>query len=311
MPAPLLIIARTNGSGLDRDARLLIELLTQAGIPAEFAHCRSRPWWRRLFPERQRAPAAIFLERTYPGWQGAAERFFVIPNQERFPRRHIHRLRGLQAVLCKTAAAQAIFAPLGTPSIPIGFTSPDQLLPQITPDYSAYLHIAGRSTEKGTAALLELWAAHPQWPTLTLLQHPSNAPASVPANVKLITERLSDIELQELYNRCGVHLCPSRCEGWGHTLVEGMSARAVVITTDAPPMNEIISPQRGMLAPYVPQLPQAPRRGLRGRSHAASSGYRGHYRHADRTKGSPRRRRTPMVRGERQRLPSAICSGHT
>ena len=33
-------------------------------------------------------------------------------------------------------------------------------------------------------------------------------------------------------------------------MVEGMSTRAVVITTDAPPMNELVHRTRGFLVPY-------------------------------------------------------------
>lgn len=43
------------------------------------------------------------------------------------------------------------------------------------------------------------------------------------------------------------HLCPSESEGFGHTIVEGLSCGALVVTTDAPPMNELVSESRGVL----------------------------------------------------------------
>jgi glycosyltransferase involved in cell wall biosynthesis len=64
-----------------------------------------------------------------------------------------------------------------------------------------------------------------------------------------------DAIVQVLQNRSGVHVCPSEAEGWGHYLVEGMSAGAVVITTDAPPMNEIVQPEHGVLCDYSTSTP--------------------------------------------------------
>ena len=37
-----------------------------------------------------------------------------------------------------------------------------------------------------------------------------------------------------------VHLCPSLIEGWGQYIDEGRRAKSVVVTMDAPPMNELI-----------------------------------------------------------------------
>lgn len=51
-------------------------------------------------------------------------------------------------------------------------------------------------------------------------------------------------------NRCGIHLCPSETERYGHYIAEALSTKALVITVAAPPMNELVAPGMGLLAKY-------------------------------------------------------------
>jgi hypothetical protein len=114
-----------------------------------------------------------------------------------------------------------------------------------------FLHVAGRSPLKGTPRLLALWQRHPEWPILTLVQD-GNMPGAVSfggasaRNVDLRSEYLSDEALRGMQNAHRFHVCTSEAEGWGHYIAEAMSVGAVTLTCDAAPMNELVTPGRGL-----------------------------------------------------------------
>ncbi len=247
------IISRTTGVGLDRDSRLLADALAHLGIRAE--HFRPNHVVHALL-RRGRIRHYFHLERMYPLWRYVPGVHFLIPNQERYPRRLVGRLKGVDTVLCKSRHACDIFSQLHPDTRYLGFTSEDHLAVDAVTDYGRFFHLAGKSTLKNTSCVLGLWREHPEWPPLTLVQHPRNAPKTVPSNVRLIADHLPDTELCRLQGECGIHLCPSLSEGWGHYIAEAMSCRAVTVVTDAPPMNELVQCTRGVTVSYYRTEPR-------------------------------------------------------
>lgn len=253
----ILIIGKDSKYGLTKDSLLLEEAVRTAGLPHVIGRAdhKSRPLRERIFRTR-RARIAIHVERVYPAWYSAADIHYLLPNQERFPRRQIGRLRHIDLVLCKSRHAVEVFEQEGARTFHLGFTSEDRASPATPKDFGAFVHIAGASTLKGTEAVLAAWQAHPEWPVLTLVMNARLAPPSVPDNVRLISEYLSDEDMRALQNSCGIHLCPSQAEGWGHYIAEAMSTGAVVITTDAPPMNELVDAGSGLLVDVASTTPR-------------------------------------------------------
>jgi glycosyltransferase involved in cell wall biosynthesis len=174
----------------------------------------------------------------------------LLPHPEWFLPRDMEALHRVDLVLAKTREAQRIFADKGCRALCIGFTSDDRLDASV-PRERAFFHLAGASRTKNTRPLLALWRRHPEWPRLTVVQHPNEANPGLPAaNIEHRIDYLEDAELKRLQNAHRFHLCPSATEGFGHYIVEAMSVGAVVITLDAPPMNEMITPERGVLVPW-------------------------------------------------------------
>ena len=198
MKGHLNIVARTNGVGLDRDVDLVHDIATSAGDEVTLSHSRSIPFYANRVGQKHKYDANIFLERIFPRWLRSARLNLLIPNQERFPQRHVPRLKKIDHIICKSEHAQEIFSKIHPSCKFIGFTSKDLNDPAVTRKQNAILHLAGRSTLKGTETVLELWKIHPEWPTLTLLQHKDNAPPEVPRNVNLITDYISNEEIIKL-----------------------------------------------------------------------------------------------------------------
>ncbi|HET8764340.1 MAG TPA: glycosyltransferase [Rhodanobacter sp.] len=257
-PPRIQILARDNGAGLSRDLALLADALAETGADVQRTPLPHRgrlaAWLTRL---RLAGASPLYdwnlmLERVRPEFRNAATRNVLVPNPEYFRAQDRAALAAIDQVWVKTRHAQRLFAALGKPVRYIGFTSPDRRDLSV-PRTPTFFHGPGRSANKGTTALIALWARHPEWPLLTVAWRRKHVePGALSANVRVIREHLDDAAYRALQNAHRFHLCPSQTEGFGHYLVEAMSCGAVVVTLDAEPMNELVTPARGVLVPARP-----------------------------------------------------------
>ncbi|WDS35893.1 glycosyltransferase [Pseudoxanthomonas sp.] len=257
------LITRDNGVGLRRDMEIVARALRGAQIHSEALSFGGTRVLNNLMQAGTRLKAVaggridtqIFLERIYRGVLPAAHRNVLIPNPEWMLDKWLPLLPQFERVLCKTRNAERVFSELGCNTRYIGFTSEDRFDASV-PRERAFLHVAGRSTAKGTEAVMQAWLQHPEWPMLTVVQS-RDVPRVEAANIDHRLDYLDDAELRRLQNAHAFHLCPSEAEGFGHYLVEALSTSAVVITTDGEPMNELVTPERGILLQPAGQRPMA------------------------------------------------------
>jgi len=180
----------------------------------------------------------------------------LIPNPEWYFEQYWRFLRLFDLILCKTRHATSIYQGTAGEVVYIGWTSEDRYAPGLK-NNSEWLHIAGSSLHKGTGLVVRTWKVNARFPRLTIVQSPKIDMGSAEAeNVNWVRRFLPDDELKRLQNMCGVHVCPSETEGFGHYINEGLSVGSVVITTEAPPMNELVPGSTGVLARYVAMAPQ-------------------------------------------------------
>ena len=274
------IVAWHNGGGLSRDVDILVSALSpdefditlngqsvrEAPILNRRIYHRIRNRGKTIFQRHHRDNTPydinLFIEDIVPGLFGFASKNFFLPNPEWFKPNQRKHLTGIDRVLCKTRNAVSIYEAMGSNCVFISFTSDDRLESEVTRRHDkACLHLAGRSWQKGTRTLTDLWQQHPEWPTLSVVQnaktyHQSSVAPVKASNIEHILEYMDDTNLKHLQNSHRIHLCPSEAEGFGHCIAEAMSCRALTLTTNAPPMNELIAPDRGILVGYSRSTPQ-------------------------------------------------------
>jgi len=264
------IIAWSNGFGLTRHINLLGGALRRGGFDVTVTTVsfgsKDRKHQERLYRKREfkrkllrwlgRGDTAdfdanIMIEHVRPIFLSMARVNLFAPHPEWCLPIDAALLKFTDGTLCMTHHAEPIFDALGCDTKYIGFTSEDRHDPAV-PRERSFFHLAGGSINKGTELLLAVRLRHPVWPRLRVLQSPKNAKEGPPAaNIDHRIGYIDDAELQQLQNASIFHICSSETEGYGHYLVEAMGVGAVVLATDAPPMNEMITPDRGIRIDYA------------------------------------------------------------
>lgn len=239
MPRTFNIITNiANGAGLQKDYELLRSMLESRG---NTVHGLQFTDIHNIGPSY--ADVNIFIEVIPMAFLNLAPEQWLIPNSEWWDAARQTCLPRVEKILCKTQDALTIWQQhAGAHRCHyIGFESPDLHNPQIERQPSV-LHLAGKSGTKNTVAVLDAWKHHGfHLPPLTLVtNNPEFLPIlnqGVPPNVTHI-RRVEDISVPALINSHLFHLMPAQYEGFGHCIHEAMGCGSIVLTTNAPPMNE-------------------------------------------------------------------------
>jgi hypothetical protein len=278
------IVVADRGGGVQRDAELLAERFALAGAAPEIVRhpalaAPRRPAAVQVFVEHVQTPR---FDEVYP-----AAKHFLLVNPEFVYDWDFSALRsGKARALCKTRAGLAALEAAGLAGELLAFggrPEPGPAAPAPQAPGELVLHLAGPSPLKGTLALLRAWAALGAergaaqlfvacrgaanaaalefWASLG----PKPATFALPgaagglrgleveaaAGALLCRRELPESAAAALRRAAAIHACPSAAEGWGHILDRARWRGAVIVTLDAPPMNELVDSESAVLAPAV------------------------------------------------------------
>lgn len=184
----------------------------------------------------------VFFENVNYGLHPFAKKNILIPNQEWYYKSWLPYIPSFDEIWVKTKYAEKIFGDIvGHPPIKyIGWCSKERNLVGGRRSRNSCLLLAGRSINKNAQLIADEWRE--DYPQLTIVINTKENKefiAPTKKNVRIMDGNLTDGQIDNLLNSHGIHICISRIEGFGHSIVEAKMAGAVVVTTNAPPMNEL------------------------------------------------------------------------
>ncbi|GMF23234.1 unnamed protein product [Phytophthora lilii] len=217
----------------------------------------------------------------HPSWP-KSKPLYLMPNVEMYELEAEHYWRA-DVVLCKTAiCARRVrlwYQQEGNPRrTRVMYTrhttsdaalyakyklGPNAVMPAKNFSNVRFVHTAGKSVFKGTNAVLDCWLSRPDFPPLDVFvdqdiynnfmrktydeQIRAQTP---PKKITLHTGRVPGSMFGRMMIETAFLLCTSVLEGYGHYINQARANAALIVSTDAPPMNELLSPESAVLVPH-------------------------------------------------------------
>jgi len=204
----------------------------------------------------------LYVSNTkYELTQMASIRLFMI-NHELFSQKDadLDVLKNIDYVLCRTNISVEWARQIkekNNLSYKIIYTKFTSLFPiiKVNKIQNLILHSAGEHHWKQTDSIIQAWMTYPDLPSIVITcsdQCYDNIKnilkgKLIPKNMILYNKLLDKKKFELIKNEIGIHLCPSIVEGYGHYINEARKIRSLVVTSDYPPMNELVDAESGVL----------------------------------------------------------------
>jgi hypothetical protein len=196
-------------------------------------------------PECPEAEINVFFEVLNPALFTYAATNIWIPNPEWTYKTWEPYFGQLDAIWCKTQHAVEIFKPHNPNTIYIGWSSIAKGIPE-RKNYHKAIVLTGKNVFRHPQILVDTYRLVDdisKLPELHIVYDGTrmnvNVPEEVASRIKLYPSTLKQRQYDDLLAECGLAICISSAEGFGHAVNEAASAACNLILSEIDPLVEL------------------------------------------------------------------------
>ena len=234
------------GTGVSQDVRILHGLI--AHVLGKETQIRHIPHY---YPQCPEAEVNFFIEVISPGLFTYAAKNIWIPNPEWTYKTWEPYTKMVDEIWVKTHEAEKLFADWGITTRYVGWTSIDKVQPEKKNYHKAIVPVGKniwRNPKPIIQAYMRMYQQKPDMyralPELHIVHSPDAValppiPEPYQGKIKLHSEVLSERDYDDLLQECGLCVCMSAAEGFGHAVNEAMSTGSIVMLSPIDAFREL------------------------------------------------------------------------
>jgi hypothetical protein len=234
------------GTGVAQDVHILHGLIVHVlGKETEIRHIP------HYFPQCPPAEVNFFIEVINPSLFTFAAKNIWLPNPEWTYKTWTPYAKMVDEIWVKTHEAEKLFAELGVETRYVGWTSIDKVMAE-KKNYSKAIVPVGKNIWRNPKPIIQTYmkiykndrSLYNHLPELHIVHDPSAValppiPEEYTGKIKLHSEVMKEEEYDALLQECGLCICMSAAEGFGHAVNEAMSTGCVLMLNPIDAFREL------------------------------------------------------------------------
>ena len=234
-----IVSTHRNQTGLSQDADLLQGIWFASDETLKFRRIVNNQ------PECDEAELNIFLEVLNPSLFTYAAKNILIPNHEWTYKAWVPYFHAIDEIWCKTHQAVDIFSKLHSNVKYIGWSSIAKGIPEKKNFHKAVV-VTGKNVFRHPQLIVDAYVLavekEMKVPELHIVYDGTRLRVDIPEPLssKIIphSSTMKQAEYDALLQECGLAICCSGAEGFGHAVNEAASTGSVLLLNDIPPFKE-------------------------------------------------------------------------